>query len=84
VLRIFSGPEETLANGAFKAGGVNLAVLENRGIAGGEIVAYDADQIYMGEKTGGYGEVCGGAADDAIDLSVGAFDGVKCYGTYDQ
>jgi hypothetical protein len=84
VLRIFSGPEETLASGAFEAGGVNFAVLENGSVCGREVVAYDAYQIYVGEKTGGYSEVCRGAADDAIDLSVGAFDGVKCYGTYDE
>jgi hypothetical protein len=84
VLRIFSGPEERFAGGAFEAGGVDFAIFEDGGVFGGEVVAYDADEIYVGEKAGGYGEVCGCAADDAIDLSVWAFDGVKCYGTYDE
>jgi hypothetical protein len=84
VLRIFSGPEKTFAVSAFQAGSVNFAVLENAGIGGREIVAYDTDEIYVGEEAGGYGEICGRAADDAINLSVGAFDRVKRYGTYDE
>jgi hypothetical protein len=38
----------------------------------------------MCEKAGGDGEVRCCAADDAVDFSVGTFDGVKCDGTYHE
>ena len=50
----------------------------------GKIVADNTDEIYMGEKTRGNGEIRCSAADDAVDLSVRAFDGVECDGTYDE
>jgi hypothetical protein len=36
------------------------------------------------KEAGSYGEIGSGAADDAVDLAIRAFDGVKCYGTYDK
>jgi len=38
----------------------------------------------VGEEAGVYGEIGSGSADDAVDFAIGAFDGVKCYGTYDE
>ena len=50
----------------------------------GEIVADDTDEIYVREKAGGNGEIRRSTANDAVNFSVRAFDGVECDGTYDK
>ena len=53
-------------------------------VFGREIVADDADEIDVSEIAGGKREIGGGTADDAVFLSVWAFDAIECYGTYDE
>jgi hypothetical protein len=58
--------------------------MKNGFILCGEVVANDSDQIHVSKETGGDREISRGATNDAIDLSIRAFNGVKCHGTYDE
>jgi hypothetical protein len=58
--------------------------MKNGFILCGEIVANDSDQIHVSKETGGDREISRRATNDAIDLSIRAFNGVKCHGTYDE
>jgi hypothetical protein len=51
-------------------------------VLGEEVVADYADDADLGEEAGGEGEVGGGAAEYALALAAGGFQGVKGYGTY--
>src|SRR5215831_1838902 len=84
MLGIFTGPEKAFAGGALETERVDLTAAEDGFLFFGEVVTDDSDEIHMSEETGGNGEICGCAADDAVDLAVRAFDGVECYGTYDE
>jgi hypothetical protein len=84
MLGVFASPEEAFAGGAFEAGGINFAPAEDGLVLFRKVVAYDADKIHMSKEAGGYGEIGRGAADDAVDFAVRAFNGVECDGTYDE
>src|SRR6516164_353267 len=84
MLGILARPEKALAGGALQAQRVDLAAAEDGFVFLAEVIAYDADQVHVREEAGGYGEIGSGAADDAVNLAIGAFNGVKCYGSDNQ
>src|SRR5262249_10535226 len=84
MLRILSCPEEALAGRALKAERVYFAAAEDGFVFFGEVVTGNADEIHVREEAGGYCEISCRAADNAVHLAVRAFNGVECYGTYDE
>ena len=82
VFDVAAGPVEALAGDVLDAGGVDAAGGEDGFVLGEEVVADYADYADFGEEAGGQGEVRGGAAEDALALAAGGFEGVEGYGTY--
>jgi hypothetical protein len=51
-------------------------------VLGEEVFADYTDDADFCEEAGGEGEVRGSAAEHALALAAGGFEGVECYGTY--
>src|SRR5579872_3511630 len=81
---IAPGPEKCLAGSALESQSVHAAPVKNRRILLGKIISYDSDEIYVSEETRGYREVCGRAAQHAIDFPERRFDSVKRDRTYNE
>ncbi len=77
IVAVACGPEEGFAGGAFEAGGVDLAAMEDGFVALGEIFADHANKIHRSKVAGGNGKIRGGSAQFAFGAAKGSFQGIE-------
>src|SRR5882762_3392213 len=84
IFRIAAGPEEALPFLALQAFDVDRALFQDGFVFWIKVVADNADKIDVGKKTRGDGEVCGGAAEGALYLSIRTFESIVCNRTNNE
>ncbi len=84
VLRITSGPEKCFPGGTLQPINIDGSAVKNPRIHFREVVTHDPYQIYVRKETSRHGEIGSRAAKRAFHLSIGAFQGVECDGTYNE